>query len=114
MPPTKADIQKIDAGHPLYHAPTVDGTVISRDPHLQLGCGVVLQAVRDLKDERITKSLSALCWWLDEAHDWLDCLGMEYAGDKTTIFVNAVKGASHDRLYFGRTLGSRTSGHEPL
>ena len=102
--PQQADFTRLDPKHPLYRNPCIDGTHISRDPHLQLGCSVVLQAMRDLKDAHIIDALDALCWWLDDGALWLGCLELDCAGDETDIFINAVKGASYERLYFGRAI----------
>jgi len=55
------------------------------DPHVRLAFAIVKTAFVELQDADLVKSFDALCWWLEDAEDWLDMLNL-YTHDDGRFF----------------------------
>ena len=50
-------------------------------PHVRLGFAVLKQAINDFREADPLNVLPALCWWLEDAPDWLAMLELHDPDD---------------------------------
>ena len=66
------------------------------DPYLRLAFSVVKRATTELKESDPLYALPALCWWLEDAQDWLAILDLCDPGD-ASYFSKLIEGCKNGK-----------------
>lgn len=75
--------------------PGKDSSPATLDPWLALACGVLAEAIADLRSSDPIVSLDSLCWWLDEAPIWLAAVEAELAPEQVFYLVLTTTKGKH-------------------